>query len=389
MEYIKLEITDLEELLTLKNQVKKRIIEEKLPIWLGDYPNFENLKTDIELGYARAIRIEEKIVAYATLHEAEYEYSIDTFKKENLLSFGRVMVADAFLHQKIGTWLLENLINEARNRGFAGLGILVDNCNFKAIKLYEKLGFRYEGEGVFPWATLDKYTLYFKENAMDKLNYALYANQDKKYLEFVRKLTPSCTKEIVGVRVPILRKLAKDLDIDFILECDFKTLEATLVCCYLFRKCKKEAFKFLDIILPNVCCWSISDALGQEFIYAKIDPALTLIKIKELLATNKVYFIRVALIILLRYFVKQAYLPEILQILKSVQNRDYYVDMALAWLLTEVTILDENQGLDFVNKNFDLPLKKMFIRKIKDSYQIDEATKERIVIYANTRSITD
>ncbi len=378
MKYCKLQEEDINELIILKNQVKERIIKSNLPIWLGEYPSDETLLNDIKNGFARALKINEEIIAYATLHKDSYEYEKGTFKRENLMSFGRVMVKTNYLHMHIGYKLLENIINEVKENGSIGIGILVDRCNIKALNLYKSLGFKYEGQGIFPWATLDKYTLYFDIKKTDIINYLLYENQDEKYREFSKKLTPNCNKEIIGVRVPILRKIAKNLELEYIYQCDFKTVESSLLACYLMKKVKRNAFSYLEHILPNVCCWSISDALAQEFIYAKINPKETFEYLKNLVNSNETYKIRVALVIYLRYFNNDDYNNKILNIVKTIKNRDYYVDMGLAWLLTEISIKNLELGINYVNNNFDIKLKKMYCRKMLDSYQITNEIKERI-----------
>ncbi|MDE5856615.1 MAG: GNAT family N-acetyltransferase [Anaeroplasmataceae bacterium] len=162
MRYRIAEHKDLEEIIQMKNEVKKRIIEENLPIWLDGYPFDEMILEDIEKGYGRVIEEDEKIVGYACFHPAEVEYPPHTFKKENLQSFGRVMVKEGFVGKHYGSYLVKSMIEEAKLMNVEGLGILADACNTKAVRLYEKYGFQKEGSGQFPYAYLDIYGLYFK-----------------------------------------------------------------------------------------------------------------------------------------------------------------------------------------------------------------------------------
>ncbi|MDE6661291.1 MAG: GNAT family N-acetyltransferase [Anaeroplasmataceae bacterium] len=160
MKYRIAEHKDLEEILKIKNEVKKRIIEENLPIWLNGYPIDEMILEDIEKGCGRVIE-EDGIVAYACFHPASEEYPPQTFKKENLQSFGRVMVKNGFVGKHYGSFLVKAMIEEAKAMGVDGLGILADACNTKAVRLYEKYGFKKEGSNQFPYAYLDIYGLYF------------------------------------------------------------------------------------------------------------------------------------------------------------------------------------------------------------------------------------
>ncbi|MDE6656171.1 MAG: GNAT family N-acetyltransferase [Anaeroplasmataceae bacterium] len=161
MKYRIAEHKDIEEILQMKNEVKKRIIEEDLPIWLDGYPLDEMILEDVEKGYGRVVEEGEGIVGYACFHPAKEEYPPHTFKKENLQSFGRVMVKDGYVGKHYGAFLVSSMIEEAKRMKVDGLGILADACNTKALRLYEKYGFQKEGSKQFPYAYLDIYGLYF------------------------------------------------------------------------------------------------------------------------------------------------------------------------------------------------------------------------------------
>lgn len=162
MQYRIAELKDLEEIIHMKNDVKIRVIKENLPIWQNGYPLDEMILEDIEKGYGRVLEENEEIVGYACFHPAEVEYPPHTFKKENLQSFGRVIVKNGYVGKHYGSHLVKSMIEEAKMMNAEGLGILADACNSKAVRLYEKYGFQKEGSEQFPYAYLDIYGLYFK-----------------------------------------------------------------------------------------------------------------------------------------------------------------------------------------------------------------------------------
>lgn len=161
MIYRTAEDMDIEEILQMKNEVKERIQKENLPIWLDGYPSDDFIKEDIEKGYGRVIEDKEKIIAYACFHHASEEYPKGTFFKDNLQSFGRIMVCNQYLGKHCGSYLISEMIKEAKTMPVEGMGILVDACNLKAVHLYERYGFKKEGSKQFPYAYLDIYGLYF------------------------------------------------------------------------------------------------------------------------------------------------------------------------------------------------------------------------------------
>lgn len=162
MIYQKAVLSDYDEIVKMKDEVKQRIIDENLPIWLNGYPLNQLIKQDIELEYGRVIKVDNKVVAYATFMPSFVMYPEgNIFKKDNLYSFGRVMVCNKFLSQGIGRKLVESMILEAKSLNSNGLGIAADDCNIKATKLYKSLGFNKEGEKDFGYAYLSIYALYF------------------------------------------------------------------------------------------------------------------------------------------------------------------------------------------------------------------------------------
>ncbi|MDE7161479.1 MAG: GNAT family N-acetyltransferase [Anaeroplasmataceae bacterium] len=162
MKYRIANLSDLEPILQMKNEVKERIQKENLPIWLGDYPLDSMIEEDIQNGYGRVIEDLNTIVGYACFHPAEEEYPQELFQKKPLQSFGRVMVRNGYVGKHYGSFLVKSMIDEAKSMHLEGMGIAVDACNIKAVRLYEKHGFKKEGSYQFPYAYLDMYGLYLK-----------------------------------------------------------------------------------------------------------------------------------------------------------------------------------------------------------------------------------
>ena len=161
MLYLKATKEDLNQILKMKQEVKQRIINENLPIWKDGYPLDEMIIHDIDRGEARIVKIDDEIVAYSCYHHASTEYDKGTFKKDNVQSFGRLMVKNGFTGKKIGDFLVKNMIEESKSMNVEGMGILVDECNIRAYSLYKKYGFIKEGAAQFPFAYLDILGLYW------------------------------------------------------------------------------------------------------------------------------------------------------------------------------------------------------------------------------------
>lgn len=154
-------LDDLNEIIKMKNDVKKKVIEENLPIWQNGYPQDELIKEDIENDFGRIIVVDNEIVSFATYHPASYEYDNGTFPCDDVMSFGRVMTKVNKTKHGYASILIDEMIKETKEKGYSGLGILVDSFNKKALSIYIKHGFRYLKTSPFPWAVLDVYYLDF------------------------------------------------------------------------------------------------------------------------------------------------------------------------------------------------------------------------------------
>lgn len=154
-------LDDLNEIIIMKNKVKQRIINQNLPMWLNGYPLDEYIIDDIKSNEGRVMEINGKIVSYSCFHHASKEYGNGVFKKDNVMSFGRLMVDDGYVGKHIGDYMVKSMIEEAKSLNVEGVGILADDFNVKAMNLYKKYGFNIEGARQFPYAYLTILGLYF------------------------------------------------------------------------------------------------------------------------------------------------------------------------------------------------------------------------------------
>lgn len=161
MQYRKTTEKDLYYIIEMKNRVKQRIIDEGLKIWLNGYPNDEILTIDISNEWGRVVEIDNTIVAYAVFYPSYIEYQNKIDDIDNLYSFGRVMVDNNFTKKGVGSFLVENMILEAKKNNQRGLLITADEFNEKAVNLYKSKGFNKIGEKQFPYAYLSVYKLLF------------------------------------------------------------------------------------------------------------------------------------------------------------------------------------------------------------------------------------
>ncbi len=127
---------DKEALVSMYASMSPEAIKWGLPPY--DRARIERWTSDLANNITLIARLEERIVGHLQLFRIPYER--------------RKGVAEVFiyLHQEfqnlgLGTLLMRKAIELARERGFHRIGLTVVADNHRAIKVYEKVGFKKEG----------------------------------------------------------------------------------------------------------------------------------------------------------------------------------------------------------------------------------------------------
>ena len=210
---------------------------------------------------------------------------------------------------------------------------------------------------------------------------ALTHEIDDKYQAFVKKANPT-SRPILGVRIPIVREIAKKVPPE-----DFKTIlkttpvsqeELILRGFIIARMPYQEMLQNFNSQVNLIDDWCSCDVFcaslkplikkhRQEFFEQKIDP---------LLKQKGEFKVRVGLVLLLGY-VEPDYLNVIFDRAESLKNREeYYIKMAIAWLIAECFIKYPEETMSYleVSKLEKWTFNKA-ISKICDSYRVEPDVK--------------
>lgn len=115
--------------------------------WDDHYPTIEFVKRDIEAGNQFKAVVDGKLVGAAYCGAYEERRVLECFEGyEKLGEFGRVGVKREYHGKGVARTMLEFLRNNARERGFTAIALLVGRKNIAAMRLYEKIGFKNVGE---------------------------------------------------------------------------------------------------------------------------------------------------------------------------------------------------------------------------------------------------
>lgn len=204
---------------------------------------------------------------------------------------------------------------------------------------------------------------------------------DEKYRQFHSKLVPD-TNNILGIRMPKLRAYAKELaKIPDILSSDNdiyyeETLLRGMIIGYLSTDVETR-LKMISDFVPQIDNWAVCDSFCSTLKFANKNRECVWDFIQPYAHSQKEFEQRFCAVMLLDYFVNTEYIDRTLALLTEINTSQYYSSMAVAWALAECFIKFREKTEPFINKNsFDEMTLKRTIRKICDSYRVDENVKK-------------
>ena len=220
-----------------------------------------------------------------------------------------------------------------------------------------------------------------KEDYEKYMDY-LKSLQDEKYRSFHQGLTVT-RYEILGIRVPVQRKIAKEISkgniVEFLSFCQGKYYEEVNIEGFVLAEIKDLSLleNYFDSFLLKIDNWAICDGFCNSLKIVQKNKEYFWKKIQELLSSKDPFTIRVGCILLLSFFVEKEYILEILQKVKTVKNDEYYVGMGLSWLLAECFVKFPEETLKLLKeKCLSSFVQNKTISKIRDSYRVSKEDKE-------------
>lgn len=212
------------------------------------------------------------------------------------------------------------------------------------------------------------------------INY-LKSISEKEYKTFSSKLITS-KYEMLGIRIPILRKIAKEVSksnyIEFLKYVKNDYYEEIMIEGFVISNIKDEKLfdKYFYDYINKIDNWSLCDSFCNSL--KIVDNKEKYFNIfKDLTESNKEYYVRVGLIGILSHFVNDKYIKKIYNILDNINLDTYYVNMACAWLLCECVIKQRDKTIEYMkhSKLNDFSFNKG-IQKCIESFRISTDDKK-------------
>lgn len=205
----------------------------------------------------------------------------------------------------------------------------------------------------------------------------LYNLQDLKYKEFHSKLIMS--DNLIGVRTFELKRIAKTIARsnydEFFKENKHELYEENMVHGLVlgYLKLDYEYLKFyIESFIPYINNWAVCDMTVsnlKKYVKNK-NKDLIFNDIKRYIKDSNPWINRFGYVMLLEYFIEEKYIDEIFQLCENYKD-EYYVKMAIAWLISFCYIKYKGRTLTFLkNSNLDDWTYNKSIQKIIESNRI-------------------
>lgn len=210
----------------------------------------------------------------------------------------------------------------------------------------------------------------------------LFENQDKEYRDFTANLSPTVDKKnMIGVRMPVLKKLAKEFvsEKEFLNDLPHKYFEEYNLHAFMLNNIKDydEAIKEVEKFLPYVNNWATCDTIKVKC-FAKHKEEL-IKKIKEWIKSKHEYTVRFGVSMLMSHYLNEDFKEEHLKLVGKIKSDAYYINMMRAWYYATALAKQWDATFKYLkeNKLDDFTLKKT-ISKAKESFRVSEEHKKQL-----------
>ncbi len=218
---------------------------------------------------------------------------------------------------------------------------------------------------------------------MTEIQQRLFALQDAGYRDFHAALMPTVDKALViGVRMPALRALAKELKgtepaADFMAQLPHKYYEENNLHAALIGHIRdfQPCLTALERFLPYVDNWATCDMMNPKAL-AK-DKAALLERIQLWLQSSHTYTVRFGMEMLMNHFLEEDFREEYLALVASVRSEEYYVRMMQAWYFATALAKQYEAAVTYLEqRRLGAWVHNKTIQKARESFRVSQEQKE-------------
>lgn len=219
----------------------------------------------------------------------------------------------------------------------------------------------------------------------NKLIEKLFEISDEEYKKFHSGLCPN-TNNIIGVRIPRLREMAKEIarqrPQEFLSQIDDRYYETVMLYGMVIGYLKsnlEEKQKYLDIFVPKINNWAVCDCCTSTYKFTNKYLNEMWEYLKKYINSKKEFEVRFAVVMLMNYYLNDQYIDKVLKVLNEVKHEGYYVKMGVAWAISVAFVKYEEKTRKFLTNNtLDNFTYNKALQKIIESDRVTKKVKKEI-----------
>ena len=218
--------------------------------------------------------------------------------------------------------------------------------------------------------------------SVDLIQQDLFALQDEGYRDFQKKLFPGLELQMIGVRTPQLRTMAKtmmkdDIPEAFLGDLPHRYFDENQLHGFLISLIKDydTCMAYLEAFLPYINNWATCDQTSPK-VFAKHKEEL-LVKISNWMKSDHEYTVRFGIGMLMQHYLDGDFRPEFLQWVCNVDREEYYIKMEVAWYMATALAKQWDATIRIVEaKKLPVWTHNKTIQKAIESYRITAEQKD-------------
>lgn len=225
---------------------------------------------------------------------------------------------------------------------------------------------------------------------IDDIRCQLCVLGEEEYKRFNQKLLPG-VDNLIGVRLPVLRKLAKKISKE-----DFRSyLNETekmsekdsfyeermlegLVLGYADMDLE-ERREYLKIYVSKINNWGVCDSCVTGYKFMEKDSDYWFDFVKTYRNSTREFELRFMVVSMMSHFAHDRYIDEILEICAEIKNDGYYCRMGVAWAIQAFYVKYPDKIRKLLKSGkLDTFTHNKSIQKIRESYRVSRDEKEEL-----------
>lgn len=211
--------------------------------------------------------------------------------------------------------------------------------------------------------------------------------QNDECKRFNEKICPDTKLKILGIKIPILRDIAKkiakeDLS-EYLKNVNNEYFEEVIIEGLVIAYSKIDVDKKIKLIrnfIPKIDSWAINDTFCSTLKVKENEKEIFWKFILPYLKSEKEFEVRFGVVMMLDYFITDEYVDMVIKELDKVRNEGYYAKMAVAWTFAEICIKYNEKAMTYLKgeNHLDKFTYNKTLQKLNESYRISKEQKEEL-----------